>query len=249
MIKVLKGIGVVVFVALIGLSAHSLKQMHEAGELMEQYNSRRKADVTLIGFGFVGLGVLAFFEIYRVKQLSNRYRYGESRYEEEKEDVTDGLDSTSIYMAPSSHDEWQGRKTRSSRSYREAGASPGEGIWLGLLKAICMVLPLAYIGLITWTLIFSPADNFLAIFLPSVFFALFLISLITLFGISRKKAWGAGLGYVLAMCNLLIFPYGTAVGLFLIMGLVGSAESFQVSSSEKRRMRRKREQRARATAA
>jgi hypothetical protein len=234
MLRVLRIIGIVLFACIIGFSANSLKIMHENGELMEQYNSSRKANITLLTFSLLALSTLGYFEMSRVRRMNKRQRYGESRYREETEDEVSGLDSTSIYATPKSQDEWMGRHTRSSRS-RHKPAEDSENIWFNLLKIIFLVLPVVYLALLSITLIRGHEEPLVAIILPSVFGILFVLTMIAGVGVFSKKSWGMMTGYTLAVGNLLIFPYGTAVGLFLMMGLVGASSIFQVSAAQDRR--------------
>ncbi|MDF7825529.1 hypothetical protein P4B35_16000 [Pontiellaceae bacterium B12227] len=243
MLRVLRIVGIVVFAFLIGLSANSLMQMHETGELLEKYNSQRKADITLLVLSFVAVAALGYFEFARLNKRSRRRSYGKTRKTEEQAEQTEGLDSTSIYSAPQTVDRWEGRRTRTSKSRNEVVKESGS-IWLSLLKVLCAVLPVLYLGLTFLQLLNKHEDHLLAIVLPTLFAGLFVLSVVTLTGVMLKKAWGLTLGYALAVCNLLIFPIGTAFGLFLIIGLVGSSPVFAGFALERRRAQHHKTRRA-----
>jgi hypothetical protein len=112
-----------------------------------------------------------------------------------------------------------------------------------------MVLPVLYLGLMLMNLMKVDSEKGATWVFPAVFLALLVFSLFTALGLLRKKGWGMTMGYVLAICNLLVFPIGTAIGLFLLMGLVGATPLFEGSASERRsRARRKAEKKIQATA-
>jgi len=231
--------GIVIFALLVGVSANSLYDMHESGQLLEKYNSSRKSNITLLGVSILALGVLGFFELTRVRRTEARRGYGGSAYDSDPEDAVDGLDTTSIYAAPKTMDAWQGRRTHASKSRSRKQQFEMTDVWMGLLRICCIVLPLLYLGLLVINLIRMNAAEGVVWLLPTVFSALIFLSLVTAFGVFRKKGWGMSLGYVLAICNLLVFPFGTAIGLFLLMGLVGSTPLFAVPASERRRNARR----------
>jgi len=248
MLQLLRIIGIITFACLIGFSANSLWNMHEAGELLEKYNSAPKANLSLLLFSVVALSALGYFEMSRVRRLSRRRGYGAARHHEETEQKVDGLDSTSIYAAPQIVDAWKvrrsqrSRSSRSSRSQRGRKRPHGEAgmIWLGFLQMICVVLPVIYLVLLSLNLMSGHEDAWVALLLPVTFGILFLLSVVAAVGIFGRRVWGMVLGYALAVCSLLIFPYGTAVGLILIMTLVGSSAVFEVSAASGRRKKSRR---------
>lgn len=248
MLRMLRITGIVIFAMLVGIAANNLWKMYENGNLTERYNSARKANITMMVFSVVAVGALGFFELSRIRRYSSRRGYGGARYTEDKEEQPkeEGLDSTSIYSAPPTIDAWQGRRTRSSKS-RSKQKMEKSSIWMGLLRVCCVLMPLIYGGLLARNLLASSVTSELAWVLPAVYGWMVLLSAITAIGLMAKKTWGITLGYVLAICNLMIFPLGTALGLFLIMGLVGASAEFAVPEREKRRAaRRKAASRAQA---
>lgn len=246
MLRFARIMGVVVFALLIGFSANSLKVMHETGELYDTYNSRRRADVTLIGISSVAILGLCYLEITRLRRLNSRKHYGQRRFGRDVGEEVDGLDSSSIYAIPKSVDDWNGRKVQSSKTYKNRPPKAGDGFWMGLLRIICLLLPVLYAGLLAYTLKMGNENPFIAMLMPTIFSILLSLAVFTAIGILRKKMWGITLGYVLSICNLLIFPYGTATGMFLMIGLVGASASFEIE--HKRRTRAKASSRARAQA-
>lgn len=238
MLRMLRIIGVVLFAFLVGLSANSLREMQESGALLEKYNSQRKADITLLVFSFMALGGLGYFELDRFNRASRRRTYADGPVPEEPENA-EGLDSASIYAAPQTVERWGGRRTRSSKPHtsksRNKVIKDDRSIRLILLKVMCMVLPVLYLGLMMFNLMSDHEDTMLDILLPSLFGGLLLLSLATLIGVMAKKLWGLKLGYILALFNLLIFPTGTIAGLFLIMGLVAASSVFAEFAMTRRR--------------
>jgi hypothetical protein len=228
---------------LAGISANSLKTMHESGELLEKYNSRRKADITLLGVSVIALGLLAGFEVSRVRRAAAKRRYGDSLHYYEVEVV--GHDSSSIYAAPETVDVWKGRRTRSSRQHQPKGESGA--IWMGLLQITSIFLPMMYVALLVVQLRKAYEDPLIAMLMPTLFGLLVMLSVVAAIGIFAKKSWGMVLGYTFALCNLMIFPYGTAAGLLLMMGLVGASPIFEVSASAARQAKKKRRSSAKQT--
>ncbi len=123
MLRVIRIIGIVVFALLVGFSGNSLREMHENGELMERYNSGRKANITLLSVSVVGVVALSWFELVGARRRGKRPGYGVRHYREEKAETPSDQDVTSIYSAPKSVDEWKSR--RSSRG-RPRGSSRGK---------------------------------------------------------------------------------------------------------------------------
>ena len=234
MLRTLRIIGIVVFALLVGTSANSLRELHETGTLFEQYNSARKTNVTLLAFSLFSVGVLGYFELSRVRRVANRQRYGRSSRDAEEEEVVSGLDTASIYAAPETLDGWQGRRTRGSKS-RHKEPMEMVTVWMGLLRICCFILPVLYAALLVLSLMNADPENAVAWLIPTLFASLTLLSLVAASGLLAKKGWGMTLGYLLAICNLLVFPFGTALGLFLLMGLVGSTSLFATTSREHRR--------------
>lgn len=242
MLRLLRIVGIVVFACIIGFAANSLWKMHETGELLERYNHAPKANLTLLVFSVILLSTLGYFEVTRVRRLSRRQRYGAAHYNEKTGSGIDGLDSSSIYAAPQTVDVWKGPRSRNSgrkhqrrsRSKQKPEAEAG-AVWMRLLQLVCLFLPVAYLILLGLNLMQGHEDIWVTVLLPTVFGILFILSLVATVGIFGKKIWGMMIGYALAVCNLLIFPYGTAIGLILMMGLVGSSPIFEVSAAAERR--------------
>ena len=116
------------------------------------------------------------------------------------------------------------------------------GVWMGLLRLCCVLMPVAYLVQLVLHLLRPAEDAAVAWVLPAVFASLMLLSMIVAIGVFAKKAWGMSSGYLLAICNLMVFPVGTAIGMFLLMGLVGSSVEFAIPAREKRRQARRKAQ-------
>ncbi|MDF7799769.1 hypothetical protein P4C99_09850 [Pontiellaceae bacterium B1224] len=107
-------------------------------------------------------------------------------------------------------------------------------IWMRCLQVLCAVYSVVYLVLLSLNLMQAYESSWVAILLSSVFVILFFLSIVTTVGICGRKTWDMMLGYVLVVYNLLIFPYGTAAGLILMMGLVGASPVFGVSAASAR---------------
>ena len=238
MLRIIRVIGIVIFALLIGLSANALTEMYESGQLLEKYNSARKSNITLLGISVLALASLGYFELTRGRRIAARRGYGAKNYtaNNEKKQV-ESQESTDIYAAPETDEGWQNRRTRGSGSHRKQDMDMTH-IWMSMLRICCAILPILYLGLLLLSLIKIDPQSPAAWFIPTLTSFIILFSLVTAFGLFAKKPWGMTLGYILAVFNLLIFPIGTAIGLFLLMGLVGATPLFEVSPSDKRRRRK-----------
>lgn len=236
MLRFLRIFGVLLFAVLIGLAAGRLRDQYQAGTLWSQYNSQRKADITLLVVSVMSVGVLGFFEFLRSKRLSERRGYRSVKLDEEPK--VDGLDSTNIYSAPKTVDKWQERSIRTKSRPRRKHFDMN-GLWMRMLRVCCMVLSGVYfcalmLYLISWVPV-GAGHLVLTIIIPLVL----LFSVVTLIGVLRKTLWGMKCGYALAIFHLLIFPFGTVAGLVMLVGLVGAAPEFIQPARQRRQELRK----------
>lgn len=237
MVRLLYISGMVFFAVLIGDTAHRLQEMYKAGTLFDQYNSERKAAITLLAVSSCGLGTLCLIEIVRLRR-----RFDHSgvaawlEKEPEPEPELGDPAATSIYAAPQSIDEWPERerqlRIRKTDRRRNLGINT---LWMSVLRVYCGVLPVIY----TYTLL-----NYLFLWLPSgggdvalsILFPLLLLgSVLTTVGILRRKPWGIKYGYAMAIFHLLLFPVGTAAGFVMLIALMGASSEF---TTPRRRVRR-----------
>lgn len=243
MLRMLRVAGIVVFAMLVGIAANNLWKMYENGNLAERYNSARKANVTMLVFAAVAVGALGYFEFSRIRKHANRRGYGRRHREAAagSASVTDRPDSANIYSAPQTVDTWKVRRDRSPKS-RSKQKVEMTNIWMGLLRICCVLMPVVYGGLMAKNLLAESESSELAWMLPSVYGAMALLSVVTTIGLMARKRWGMMLGYLLAICNLMVFPFGTALGLFFILGMVGASAQLVVPEHEKRRAARRKAQ-------
>jgi len=234
MLRLLRISGILFFAVLIAFSANRLQELYEVGTLFEQYNSQRKADITLLIGSICGLAILGFFEFSRSRRRVEQHGFGFVSMKKEPEPVVDGPDSAGIYAAPESIDEWQGRQPGISISRRRLSFEIS-GLWMGLLRVCCGVLPVVYLYTLVDYLFFWLPTGAGNLGLTILFPVLFLGSVLTSVGILRKKIWGMNFGYAMAIFHLLIFPIGTAAGLVMLVGLMGAASEFAISKREHRR--------------
>lgn len=241
MLRGLRILGIIVFALLVTFSANTLKSMHESGALMDRYNHGRKANITLLAISVLAVGTLGWFELLSMRRRLIRRAYGERRYTDKREgEQVEGLDSTSIYASPETRDEWKVRRSSKSRQHRPrmADLKDQASFWMGLTRLCCVIMPILYLSLMGVRLINMDPTQEAAWLIPTGLGVLGAFSLIVAIGVFGLKTWGLSVGYVLAICNLVIFPYGTALGLFLLIGLVGSSSEFVLSQREKRRSKR-----------
>ena len=224
--------GLLFFAVLIGDTAGRLQRLYKEGILFEQYNSQRKSVITLFSVSIFGLATLGAFEISRSRRRFERR--GFVSMNKGLEPVVDGLGETNIYDAPEAVDKWQGRNVRIPKS-RHRQVPEMSGLWMGVLRVYCVVLPVLYLYTLVNYLFFwlpSGAGNWL---LSILFPVLFLGSALTSAGILRKRTWGIHFGYFMAIFHLLIFPLGTAVGLVMLFGLLGVTSEFAIPERKRRR--------------
>lgn len=240
MLRGLRILGIIVFALLVAFAAHTLKSMYESGALMDRYNHGRKANITLLAISVVAVGALGWFELLSMRRRLIRRAYGERRYTDKEEEGVEGLDSTSIYAAPETRDEWKVRRASRPRNRRPRMADLRDqaSIWLGLTRLCCVIMPILYLSLMGYHMTHMDPTQEAAWLVPTGLGVLGTFSLVVAMGVFRLKTWGLSSGYVLAICNLVIFPYGTALGLFLLIGLVGSSSEFVLSQRNKRKAKR-----------
>ncbi len=231
MLRALRVIGILVFALLVGVSAYRIQQLYDSGTLFEQYNSERRAKITLLAVSVIGLGVLGFFELTREERIQTRKGFAPADISDEP--VDDGLDTANIYSAPETIDKWQGRRTCASTLRHHESREIGT-FWIGLLRIITFSTPVVYILLLVACLTgWVPVAGNMPV-LYGLGGSMLVLSLVSAVGIMRKKAWGRTVGYAIAIIHLLFFPVGTAAGLILLIGLVGAAPLFAHSPSERR---------------
>lgn len=234
MLRLLRISGILFFAVLIGFSANRLQELYEVGTLFEQYNSQRKADVTLLIISICGLATLGFFEFARSRRRVEQRGFGFASMKKEPEPAVDGQNSASIYAAPESIDEWQERSERVSKTRRRLSFEIS-GLWMSLLRVCCGVLPVVYLYTLVDYLFFWLPTGAGSLGLSILFPVLFLGSALASIGVLRKKVWGLNFGYAMAIFHLLIFPIGTAAGLVMLVGLMGATSEFAIPERERRR--------------
>jgi len=228
--------GLLFFAVLIVDTASRLQGLYREGTLFEQYNSQRKADITLFTVSVCGLVALGYIEFIRPRRRVGRPGFVSMAKGQEEPAGTDGSASDSIYSAPEAIDEWQGRLPGMSK-LRNRPKWKISGLWMGVLRVCCGVLPVVYLYtfldyVFTWLPI-GAGHLGLSILFP----VLLLGAVLTSVGILRKKKWGMNVGYAMAVFHLLIFPIGTAAGFVMLMGLVGATSEF-ASPTRRRRTRK-----------
>lgn len=241
MVRLLYISGMVFFAVLIGDAGNRLWKLYGTGTLFDQYNSDRRAAVTLLAVSSCGLATLCIIEFVRVRRRFESPAPLPEQFNEEP--VVDEPTSTSIYTAPQIVDEWQGRQQRlitiSSSRRRALPAIQSlkmTDMWMSVLRVFCGVFPVIY----SYTLL-----NYLFLWLPqgagnvflSILFPLLLLgSILTTIGILRRKPWGIKYGYAMAIFHLLIFPFGTAAGFVMLIALMGVTSEFTAPRHRFRRL-------------
>jgi len=231
--RVLRIAGIIAFAVIIGYATNSLYKMYESGSLFDSYNSQRADKIALLAISVLSMGVLACMEILGSRNESEYSAFGRKHYQEDRGEIITGKETTSIYTAPKTVDPWKDRRTSVSRIDPSSKALYDH--WLHVVRILCAVLPVAYMVVCASILMSSNPRGQEYWVLPALFSSLALISLLVAVGVFRLKKWGLSLGYLLAVVNLVIFPYGTIVGLLLLIGLAGASPAFTVYESKVRR--------------
>ena len=246
MLRGLRIVGIIVFAVLVGLSAHRIQKLYNAGTLFETYNSARKSNITLLSFSVLGLGVLSYLEISKSRGRSRRRGYAPVQQDKPAKGMDDP-NATSIYSRPETLGKWADHRTRSSRPHHREKLQ-ADDFCLNLLRILFLSLSVVYaLLLVSWGAGWVPVVG-QALLMYGAAGLILILSLVSMWGITKKKGWGLKLGYAVGMSHLLIFPVGTAVGLILLVALVGATPSFSVGLREQRRMaRNKRRQEIRTT--
>ena len=244
MLRLLRITGILFFAVLIGFTANRLQGLFEDGTLFDRYNSARKANITLLVVSTLGLIILGFFEFFRTRRRLERRGY--APVEKEESPIDEGLDTASIYSSPEVVDPWNGRRTRTSRSRQHKKIEPAR-IWFGVLRIYSVVLPVVYSYVLANYLFFWLPDGVGNIILTILFPSLLLLSAATSYGLLKKKTFGLHCGYAIAIFHLLLFPWGTAAGLVLLVGLVGATSEFAIPARERRRLDRQKKAKRKLT--
>ena len=230
--RVLRIAGIIAFALIIGYAANSLFNMYAAGTLFEGYNSQRADKIALLAISFLSMGVLGYIEVMGSRSGREDRGFGGKHYREDRGEVIEGKQVTSIYTAPKTVDPWRGREIESR------GITPAKEVyehWLDVVRVFCAILQFAYmmVSVSIWMSGNPRGQEYWV--LPTLFSTLALLSLLVAVGVFRMKKWGLSMGYLLAISNLIIFPYGTVVGLLLLIGLVGASPAFESHNIKHRR--------------
>lgn len=231
--RVLRIVGIIAFAVIIGYAANSLYKMYESGSLFDSYNSQRADKVALLAISVLSMGVLACMEVLGSRNVPEYNAFGRKHYQEDRGEVITGKETACIYTAPKTVDPWQGRRELASRR-----DEPGKEVydhWLHVVRVLCAILPPAYTVVCASIWISGNPHGQEYWVLPTLFSCLALLSLVVAVGVFRLKKWGITLGYLLAVVNLVIFPYGTIVGLLLLIALAGASPAFTIYKQKIRR--------------
>ena len=222
--RVLRVAGIIAFAVIIGYAANSLYKMYESGSLFEDYNNQRTDKIALLAISFLSMGVLGYIEVMGMRNDPEYRGFGGKYYHEDRGEVIEGKEVTSIYTAPKTVDPWQGRRESGARRINPAKEACEH--WLDVVRVFCAILPFAYmvVCIAIWMSGNPHGQEYWV--LPALFSSLALMAFLVAIGIFRMKKWGLSLGYLLSIVNLVIFPYGTVVGLLLLIGLAGASPAF-----------------------
>jgi hypothetical protein len=227
MLRIWRIAGIVVFALLVGLAASSLRGGEDALQI--------QSDIALLAVSLPAFAVLGVFELTRVRRLERRrrkHRFGGHPPEEEAVEFAPG--STDIYAMPETLEDWRGgRRSRSSGTRHRRGKKMTSA-WISALQVFCVLLPLVHVGLLIASLPWNGVEESGAWIMPFVFLALFLLSGAVAAGVFSLSFWGLVLGYLLVLCDLLLFPFGTILGLLLLLCLAGSSPIFFAVARDRR---------------
>ena len=220
MLRGMRVVGIITFAGLTAWSAYSIRSMYRTGELYEEYNTDDRAMTALLAFSVIGLGGLGYLEAFCALRASRKRGF---RCPEPHEDEVDGTDTTSIYCAPKSVDDWASKQRRTKPRNRGVQVEFSQ-VWMRFLKFGAFCLPLVYSLLLAFRWDSLGAETSLDWLFRGYLITLLVCSAIAAVGIMHSRIWGQVYGYVLSVLNLLLFPYGTAIGLILLISLVGAAQ-------------------------
>ncbi len=238
MLRIVRIFAIIVFALLLGFSANALGKMYQSGTLLERYNSERKSSVTLATLSVLALVSLGAFEMRKMGKVSEKHRYGERRYTKDQ-GPAENVNPSSIYASRTTVDEWKGKRISSSRSSRRRSEPVRylPEVWMAILRFFCLILPLAYTALFAMLYMRGFGKSIGPWAFSGICSAFLTLNIVVAIGVFLKKTWGLSLGYLLAILNLVIFPVGTALGLILLILLVGASSLFSAPSRSRGQMR------------
>lgn len=240
MSRILRLSGIVLFALTLVFSSQSLREMGESGKLFERYNSQRKASMTLFGISMAALVGLSAFEIRRLRQPRVVHKYGRIRYTDQVASEDNEQHTSNIYAVRKSVDEWSGRRVSGSRSRDVRSSSRLPAIWLVMLRVTCLAIPFASTAIFSIMYLNYGSSSTDSWIIPAAGSIYVLLAIATAIGVIRRRAWGMTVGYITAILNLVIFPFGTVMGFFLLIGLVGASEAFEpVSRKSGKRLQKR----------
>ncbi len=217
MLRIWRIVGIVVCALMVGLAVRSL---FKAGD-------RSQVDIAILIGSFLSFAVLGYFELTHVVRKERRHRHHRYTPPVEKDAKAEfASGSTGIYAMPETLGDWKKERRSSHSSGSRRRGKKVAGAWMSGLRFLCVVMPLVYVGFLIFHLPWDGAMESGDWLSSSVFFALFLFSVVVGAGVFSMRVWGLVLGYLLVLCNLPLFPYGTAIGLLLLLCLVGSSPIF-----------------------
>jgi hypothetical protein len=227
MLKRIRVLGLIVFACLMSFSAHSLIKMYRSGALFEQYNNDRKSNITLFSVSVFTVIAISAYEIRRYRRSHDIYPEYRPRHRPDgnaKED--DANRNSCIYSGRESFDSLPNRTTPEYLAGGGKRPPTKAEVWMKMLRIICLVIP--PVNLILFTLLYTqnfgnPQNQWIFPALCSVYV---FFGVMAATGIFNKRKWGLSAGYLVAIINLILFPVGTAMALFLLMSLMGAAPVF-----------------------
>ena len=246
MLRFIRVLGIIISAVLLAWSAYSVRNVFSSGEAYEKYNTAGRSRSALLVFSLIAFGGLSFLEISNIKKKSEKIRYGQTR-RTRNEDETDGLDSSNIYSAPKSVDDWQSKQRR-TMPRRHGNHVDFPKIWMSILSMLSLFLPVIYLGTLMWLWTSAEEVTTVTWFIRGYLMFVGLFSVIAAIGIITSRIWGQACGYCLATLNLLMFPYGIALGLILLVCLMGANPSFVTAAEQRKKRRKHRARRMRARA-
>jgi hypothetical protein len=227
MLRRIRIFGLIVFAFLMSFSAHTLIKMYQSGALFEQYNSDKKSNITLFAVSAVTVIALSGYEIRRYRRSYPIYPEFRPRHRPDGMSREDDANRNScIYSGREAFDSLPNRTTPEYlAAWGKRNLTKAE-VWMKMLRIICLVIP--PVNLIIFTLLYTQKfgnPQYLWVF-PSLCGVYVFFGVMAAAGIFNKRKWGLSTGYLVAVINLILFPIGTAMALFLLMSLVGSAPLF-----------------------
>lgn len=224
MLRMIRRVGLIIFAISMSYSAHALYRMYKSGALFEEYNHARRSNITLFATSALAVIAITGYEIKRTRKAYGVYHeYGPVRPSSGKSKTADDASASCIYASRESVDPLPNRTTPGYLTERDQPLVTKADIWMKMLRIVCLLVP--FVNLIVFMMLFAQHSGRAEVqwLVPALCALYVLVGILTAMAVFYRRPWGLSCGYLLAIINLILFPYGTVLALFLLISLVGAA--------------------------